>query len=112
MLARDIVMYGADFFRDQSANTDSSQTTVIGFGPPHPSSKTRTQVPNASLQSLGLFLQNDLRLHDQLSVILGGRFQHVRSEPNATAGRTTCSTATPSPPAYMRRTRSGGRRRR
>lgn len=88
VLARDVITYGADFFRDQSANTDSSQTTVIGFGPPTPRSNTRTQVPNASLQSLGLFLQNDLRLHDQLSVIVGGRLQFVRSEPTATKGRT------------------------
>lgn len=78
-----IVTYGADFFRDDATGRDSAVTTVVGFGPPMVDVSNRSQIPNATLSSLGLFLQNDMRLHDRFSVILGGRFQTTDSKPRS-----------------------------
>jgi len=89
VFSRSTLTYGADWFRDDASGRDSSKTTVVGFGPPRPTTSTRTQVPNATLSSLGIFVQNDLRVHDRFSVIVGGRYQGMNSEPKATAGATT-----------------------
>jgi hemoglobin/transferrin/lactoferrin receptor protein len=78
-----ILTYGADYFRDDAAGRDSSLTTVVGFGPPQSEASTRSQVPNATLSSLGVFAQNDMRLHDRFSLIIGGRFQSTESRPRA-----------------------------
>ena len=88
VLSRMIVTYGVDLFNDNSVNTDSSKTTVVGFGPPTPKYSTATNVPNATLTSYGAFAQTDMRLHDRFSLIVGGRGQFVNSSPKATAGRT------------------------
>jgi hemoglobin/transferrin/lactoferrin receptor protein len=81
---RHVVTYGADYFRDDAEGRDSSLTTVVGFGPPQSEANTRQQVPNATLSSLGIFAQNEMRLHDRLSVTVGGRFQATDSKPRAT----------------------------
>jgi outer membrane receptor protein involved in Fe transport len=86
--SRNILTYGADYFRDDPRGRDSSLTTVVGFGPPQSEASTRLQVPNATLSSLGLFAQNDIRLHDRFSVIVGGRYQATDSKPRATPGST------------------------
>jgi hemoglobin/transferrin/lactoferrin receptor protein len=86
--SRAVVTYGLDYFHDNSANTDSSVTTVVGFGPPTPRYSNRAQIPNATLSSYGAFAQADLRLHERFSVIVGARGQHSQSEPKLTAGRT------------------------
>ncbi len=86
VLAHNTIVYGADYFRDDARGRDSSVTTVVGFGPPRPNVSLRTQVPNATLGSAGLFIQNDVRLHDRLSLIVGGRYQDTQSEPRAAAG--------------------------
>jgi hemoglobin/transferrin/lactoferrin receptor protein len=88
VLDRAIVTYGLDLFSDNSINTDSSKTTVVGFGPPRPTYSGRPQVPNATLTSYGAFAQADFRLHERFSFIVGGRSQHVESSPKVTAGRT------------------------
>ena len=88
VLNRTIVTYGADLFNDNSVNTDSSKTTVVGFGPPTPRYGSTPTVPNASLTSYGAFAQADMRLHERFSLIVGGRSQFVESSPKATAGRT------------------------
>lgn len=80
--------YGFDFFRDRSRNTDSSVTTVIGFGPPQPVTSTRPQVPNASFRSVGGFVQGDLTLLEPLSLVLGVRGQEVSARTRETAGLT------------------------
>lgn len=85
-LARQVVTYGADLFQDRSDNSDSSATTVLGFGPPRPQISTRPQVPNASFRSGGLFLQNDVRLVGPFSTILGLRVQDIAARTRATAG--------------------------
>lgn len=79
-----IVTYGVDYFRDDATGRDSSLTTVVGFGPPQSEASNRIQVPNATLSSLGLFAQNDLRLGDRFSMIVGGRYQATNSSPRAT----------------------------
>lgn len=86
--SRTIVTYGVDYFNDNSLNTDSSITTVVGFGPPQKSYSGRAQVPNASLNSYGVFAQADMRLHERFSLILGARGQHTESAPKVTASRT------------------------
>jgi hypothetical protein len=54
---RNALTYGVDAFRDRSNNTDSSATTVTGFGPPSTSRSTKPQVPNAVMRSAGAFAQ-------------------------------------------------------
>ncbi len=89
VFARDIIVYGIDYFHDNAVGRDSSQTTMFGFGPPKPKSKVVPSLPTATLSSTGIFMQNDLRLHDRLSLIVGGRWQRVSSEALPTAGLTT-----------------------
>ncbi len=86
--ARAVLTYGADAFQDRSDNTDSSLTTVTGFGPPQSQASTRPQVPNASFRSAGVFAQGDVRLADRVSVIVGGRYQDVLAKTRATPGIT------------------------
>lgn len=83
-----IVTYGADYFRDRSTNSDSSLTTLVGFGPTMTIHSYRPSVPNATLSSAGAFLQGDLRLHDRFDMIVGARGQDVSSIPTPTALRT------------------------
>ena len=83
---RHLFTYGADAFRDRSDNTDSSRTVVTGFGPPQTEISTRPQIPNASFRSAGLFAQGDLRLHDRVSLIVGGRVQDLLAKTRETAG--------------------------
>ena len=78
--------YGVDAFRDRSDNTDSSSTTVIGFGPPHPSISTRPQVPNATFQSGGVFLQDELWRGDRVSLVLGARAQDIEARTRPETG--------------------------
>ena len=87
VVGKAILTYGVDFFRDNSANTDSSVTSIIGFGPTQTQVSTTPDVPNATLTSLGLFAQSDFRLTDRFSLVLGGREQSVASAPQITAGR-------------------------
>jgi outer membrane receptor protein involved in Fe transport len=88
VLSRAVVTYGADLYSDDSHNSDSSKTTVVGFGPPQSTYSGRPQVPNATLTSYGLFAQADLKVVDRLSVIVGARGQQTESSPKVTAGRT------------------------
>lgn len=89
VFSRDIIVYGVDYFHDYATGSDSSQTTMFGFGPPRPKSKVKPSLPTATLGSVGVFLQNDLRLHERLSLLVGGRWQRVSSDPMATTGFTT-----------------------
>jgi len=83
-----VLTYGVDFFRDNSANTDSSVTSVIGFGPTETDVSHTPDVPNSTLTSLGVFAQSEFRLTDRFSLTLGGRLQSIASDPEKTAGRT------------------------
>ncbi len=86
--SRAILTYGLDYFHDNSSNTDSIKTTVVGFGPPQSQYSNRAQIPNATLSSYGAFAQADVRLHEKFSLIVGGRGQYLESAPSLTAGRT------------------------
>lgn len=85
---RVLLTYGADFFRDDSENTDSSLVEIIIPGvpaPPIPPSTT-PQVPFASLRSIGVFAQGDIQLTTRASLILGVRYQDVRARTESTPG--------------------------
>ena len=88
VLSRVAFTYGADLFRDNTTNSDSSWTRMAGFGPPSTTSRTTAQLPNATMRNLGVFLQGDWRLADRLSVITGARFHDVHAETRATRGIT------------------------
>jgi outer membrane receptor protein involved in Fe transport len=79
-----IFTYGADFFRDRSNNTDSSVTTVLGFGPPRPQINDTATTPNAAFRSGGVFAQGDFALGDRLSAVLGARWQSVNARTRST----------------------------
>jgi iron complex outermembrane receptor protein/hemoglobin/transferrin/lactoferrin receptor protein len=87
-LDRVLLTYGVDLFRDDSENTDSSLTAMVGFGPMPPTVSTVPLTPNATYRSAGAFLQGDVQLTSRASVILGGRFQDVRAATKETPGRT------------------------
>lgn len=76
-IGRHTLTYGMDFFRDRSNNTDSSVTTVLGFGPPHPQLNDTATTPNATFRSVGIFAQADLSIARRLSTVLGARWQKV-----------------------------------
>jgi outer membrane receptor protein involved in Fe transport len=85
---RQLFTYGADLFRDRSRNTDTSTTTVVGFGPPSVSGRGTPRVPSATFRSLGVFFQGDLSLTQRFNLILGGRYQDVRAKTGDTPGLT------------------------
>jgi len=78
--------YGLDFFRDDSKNTDLSTTTILGFGPPMIEEDDTSSVPNATFQSFGGFLQDEITLPSAVSVVLGVRFQDVQADADPTPG--------------------------
>jgi len=75
-----LLTYGVDFFRDDSENTDSSVTTVTGFGPPSTEVANTPLVPNATFRSVGAFVQGEMPLTSRLTMIAGGRVQDVHAE--------------------------------
>ncbi len=81
---KQVLTYGADFFRDRSNNTDSSVTTVFGFGPPRPQINDTASTPNASFRSTGLFVQTEASLTDRLSLVAGTRWQRVSTRTRTT----------------------------
>ncbi len=84
LAGRHVLTYGLDFFRDDSKNTDVSQSTVTGFGPPQTSTDSTPLVPNAIFRSAGAFVQGEVVLTDRLRVILGTRYQDIHTETRPT----------------------------
>jgi hemoglobin/transferrin/lactoferrin receptor protein len=76
-IGKHLLTYGMDFFRDRSDNTDSSVTTIIGFGPPVPQLNDTATTPNAAFRSVGVFAQGDMSITNRLSAVLGARWQSV-----------------------------------
>jgi hemoglobin/transferrin/lactoferrin receptor protein len=74
-----LLTYGIDYFRDASENTDSSVTTVVGFGPPQTDISTTPQVPNATYRSVGGFAQGEMTA-GRLTLIAGLRGQDVQAK--------------------------------
>lgn len=81
-----VITYGADFFQDSTANTDTIRTQMVGFGPPHPDISNTPQVPNARYRSIGAFIQDDIPLFSRTSLILGVRYQNVNAKTKDTPG--------------------------
>lgn len=81
---KQVLTYGADFFQDRSNNTDSSVTTVMGFGPPRPQVNDTASTPNATFRSTGFFVQTEARLTNRLSLVAGTRWQSVTTRTRIT----------------------------
>jgi hemoglobin/transferrin/lactoferrin receptor protein len=79
-----ILTYGVDAFRDLSEGTDSSVTTITGFGPPNTTRSNRPSIPNATFRSAGVFAQLELNPFSRLTTVVGGRVQNVSAETKAT----------------------------
>jgi hemoglobin/transferrin/lactoferrin receptor protein len=81
--------YGADLFRDNTDNRDSSVTSYVGFppGPPFlPDTSLAPNVPNASYRSVGAFFQGDIEITPWASLIVGARYQNIHAETKDTPG--------------------------
>ena len=82
--ARSSLTYGVDAYRDHATSRDTSLRRISALSPSlaSPASATfegadRSPVPNASFQSAGVFIENDIRLTERLSLVLGARGQDV-----------------------------------
>jgi len=81
LVAGDVLLtYGVDGFRDRADGTDTNTESLLGFGPPQVTVSDRPSIPNASFLSLGTFLQGELELGSRVSLVGGGRYQHVSAE--------------------------------
>jgi outer membrane receptor protein involved in Fe transport len=83
---RHILAYGTDLFRDHSFNTDTTVTTVSGFGPPRESVRDVARVPNATFRSMGFFAQATIPLGSRAITTVGARYQNVQAQPEPTPG--------------------------
>ncbi len=83
---RHTLTYGGDWYLDRSDNTDSSTTTVTGFGPTSVRTTTTPTVPNARYWTGGLFLQSQFQVTNRLMLGAGVRGQSIHAETRQTAG--------------------------
>lgn len=81
-----LLTYGIDGFRDGSVGTDLNTSTITGFGPPIISVDDTPSIPDAEFLSLGAFLQGEAQLGSRVSLVGGGRLQHVSAEAFRTEG--------------------------
>ncbi|MDH3745189.1 MAG: TonB-dependent receptor, partial [Acidobacteriota bacterium] len=79
-----LLTYGAEYFEDDSINTDQSETTVtlIFPGPPFAIPvahvvDTVPNAPNATNESYGVFAQGEIASTERLKFTLGARYQNV-----------------------------------
>ena len=84
--ARHTIVYGADWYLDRSANTDSSSTTTTVFGPPRVRTSTTPSIPNADYATAGVFVEGQFATIDRLMLTAGLRAQTIRSSTRSTAG--------------------------
>ena len=81
------ITYGADFFEDNTENTDASLTQLLGLGPPIIFGTDDTpKLPHARYRSFGIFIQDDFSLFARTSLILGLRYQNVNAKTKQTPG--------------------------
>jgi len=83
-----VLTYGVDLFRDRAQGTDSTRTTVTIVGPPTVTDRTNPRVPTATFRSLGAFVQAEVNLAHQATLVLGMRYQDVRTATRPTPGVT------------------------
>ena len=88
LFAQHVLTYGMDFYQDSTENTDSSSTTMFGFGPPQTTTSSIPNIPNADFQSLGLFVQDQWSFFRRTSLVLGLRYQSNYARTKATPGLT------------------------
>ncbi len=81
-----MLTYGMDMFRDASENNDTSLTTIVGFGPPQQTVSVVPLVPYASYVNAGGFVQADWRFTSKTSLVVSGRYQHIRAATRETPG--------------------------
>jgi outer membrane receptor protein involved in Fe transport len=81
-----LLTWGLELTRDRAGGTDSSGTTVVGFGPPTTETSTRPALPTAEFRTIGLFAQDEIVVSERLSAIVGLRYQSNTAETFATAG--------------------------
>ncbi len=83
---RHVVTYGLDLYRDNSRNTDTTITTILGAGPPTPRVRDIPRLPDATFRSLGGFIQMAFSVGPRADLIIGGRYQDVRARTRPTPG--------------------------
>jgi hemoglobin/transferrin/lactoferrin receptor protein len=89
---RHLLTYGAEFYQDDSQNTDSSVTTTrlrFPFPPfevPVVTTDDVANAPNAVNESLGIFVQDEIDLGERLTLTVGARAQNVATRAEATPG--------------------------
>jgi len=83
-----VLIYGLDFFQDDSQNTDTNTTEIFGFGPSMVHVDNVPKVPNATIRSFGLFVQDEISLFKKFYMVLGLRYQNVYAETKETEGIT------------------------
>ena len=90
--SRHLLTYGAEFYRDDSRNTDSSVTTTrlrFPFPPfeiPVVTTDDVPNAPNAVNESLGFFLQDEIEVAERVKLTLGARLQNVATRAEQTPG--------------------------
>jgi hemoglobin/transferrin/lactoferrin receptor protein len=81
------ITYGADFFQDNTENTDASITQLLGLGPPIIfGTDNIPNLPHARYRGLGVFIQDDISQFARTSLILGLRYQNVNAKTKQTPG--------------------------
>ncbi|MGH9464611.1 MAG: TonB-dependent receptor plug domain-containing protein, partial [Thermoanaerobaculia bacterium] len=90
---RHLISYGLEGYRDDSFNTDFSETTVSLTFPFPPfvlpidvATDDVANAPNAENTSWGVFAQGEIAATDRLQVVAGGRYQSVETRAEATPG--------------------------
>jgi outer membrane receptor protein involved in Fe transport len=87
-----LLTYGAEFYADDSRNTDSSVTTTrlrFPFPPfeiPVVTTDDVANTPNAVNESFGAFVQDEIDIGERLKLTLGARMQNVATRAEATPG--------------------------
>lgn len=79
-----VLTYGLDAFRDRSRNSDTSMTTVVGFGPTTNQASNVPSVPNATFSSAGAFAQFETTPLRRLTTVFGARAQAISAGTRAT----------------------------
>ena len=80
------VTYGLDWYLDRADNSDSSTTTVTGFGPPTVRTTTVPTLPNASYWTGGAFAQGQFAISNRLVLGAGLRGQAIHASTRTTPG--------------------------